>query len=197
MGALKLDREFYELEEYFALLDNSNHKLEYVNGVIIELSGATANHNRIKEDTSGFLWSKLENCRPLGSDMAVSVQSAKSYYYPDLVYACDEEDSFEDANETRLNNPSVVIEVLSKSTEARDRGEKFHAYWQLSSLKEYILIDSRSMRVDIFSRSKENAWMMHSYTQLDYIAPFIALGVEVPLSAIYKRVKFQARPLDS
>lgn len=190
MGALKLDRGDYSLEEYFSLLESSQHKLEYVNGVIIELSGATAQHNRIKEDTSGFLWSKLKACRSLGSDMAVSVQSAKSYYFPDLVFVCEEEDLFEDDNETRLINPSVVIEILSKSTEVRDRGEKFHAYWQLSSLKEYILIDSRSMRVDIFSRTKENTWLMRSYTQLSDIAPFDTLDIEVPLSIIYSRVKF-------
>lgn len=190
MGALKLDRGDYRPEEYFSLLEASDHKLEYSNGLIIELSGATAQHNRIKEDTSGYLWSRIKDCRALGNDMAVSVQSAKSYYFPDLVYVCEEEDDFEDNNETRLTNPSVVVEVLSKSTEVRDRGEKFHSYWQLPSLKEYILIDSRSMRVDIFSRTKENAWLMRSYTKLSDTAPFDTLGVQVPLSVIYRRVIF-------
>ena len=190
MGAHKLDRGDYNPEEYFSLLEAIQYKLEYINGVVIEMSGATAQHNRIKEDTSGFLWSKLEECRSLGSDMAVSVQSAKSYYFPDLVFVCEEDDQFEDDNETKLINPSVVIEVLSKSTEVRDRGEKFHNYWQLPSLKEYILIDSRSMRVDIFSRTKENTWLMRSYTRKDDIAPFDTLGVQVPLSTIYGRAKF-------
>jgi len=197
MGAPKLDRDFYEIEEYFALLDDSQNKLEYVNGVIIELSGATANHNRIKEDTSGYIYSRLDDCHPLGSDMAVSVQAITSYYFPDLVYVCEEEDTFEDENETRLINPSVIIEVLSKSTEVRDRGDKFHAYWQLPSLKEYILIDSRTMRVDIFSRSEENTWLMHSYTQYGDIASIATLNVKVPLEAIYKRVKFQTSSLNS
>jgi len=196
MGALQLDRANYSTAEYFSLLESSELKLEYVAGVIIELSGAKANHNRIKEDTSGFLWSKLDGCRPLGSDMAVSVQTADSYYFPDLVYICEEDDQFEDEKETRLENPTVVIEVLSKSTEVRDRGEKFHNYWQLSSLKEYILIDSRSMRVDIFSKAEDNTWMMRSYTQFGDIATFDALGVQVPLSVIYKRVKFSTRALE-
>lgn len=197
MGALKLNRGDYNLEEYFFLLESSELKLEYIDGTIVELSGATANHNRIKEDTSGFLWSKLEECRPLGSDMAISVQAANSYYFPDLVYVCDKEDKFEDENETRLENPSVIVEVLSKSTEVRDRGEKFHNYWQLPSLIEYILIDSRSMRVDIFSRTEDHAWLMRSYTQFGDIASFDTLGVEVPLSIIYKRVKFVTRALES
>lgn len=188
MGVRNLEERRYSVEEYFALLEESQHKLEYHDGTIIELSGAKLNHNRIKEDVSGMLYSFLDDCHPLGSDQAVASPASNSYFFPDLVYVCDEEDKTVDNNGLILLNPSVLIEVLSKSTEGTDRGSKFRSYWRIPNLQEYILIDSRSMRIDIFRRNGQREWTMLSYTQPGDVVPFKALNAELPIDKIYRRV---------
>lgn len=190
MGARELENNRYTKEEYFALLDDSKHKIEYYDGLLVEMSGVKLDHNRIKEDVTGMLYGQLDDCRPLGSDQAVASLAANSYFFPDLVYVCDENDRTVDDNDLILLNPSLIIEVLSKGTEGDDRGRKFRAYWRIPSLKEYILIDSRSMRVDIFRRNGQKEWTMLSFTQAGDVIPFSTLSAELSIDKIYQRVKF-------
>jgi len=192
MGVLKLDENInYSVEEYFALLEKSESKLEYSKGTITMRAGAKFNHNRIKDDTSGYIWSRLDGCRPFSSDQAVACPKEKSYYFPDLVFCCEENDHSENDNELILLNPSVIIEVLSQSTAAKDRDEKFHAYWQIESLSEYILIDSRRLKVDVFHRKGDATWDMRSYFRIDQVVVLETLNVEIPMSIIYGRVVFK------
>lgn len=190
MGVRELKEDRCTPEAYFALLEKSEHKIEYYDGVLVEMSGGKLNHNRIKEDVSGLLYGQLDGCNPLGSDQAVASEAANSYFFPDLVYVCDDNEITVDDNDLVLLNPSVIIEILSKSTETYDRGSKFHAYWRIPSLQEYILIDSRSMRVNIFRQNGQKEWTMLSFTQTGDRVPFAALGATIDLEKIYRRVKF-------
>jgi len=120
--------------------------------------------------------------------MRVSISTAKSYFYPDVSVVC-EEPRFEDNVFDTLLNPIVVIEVLSPSTEAYDRGEKFAHYRQLTSLQEYILVAQDQIRVEHYRR-QEKQWIFTDFEKQDEVLTLSSLQCELPLQDIYERVTF-------
>ena len=128
-------------DEYIAAERKATLKSEYLSGEIVAMSGASNAHNLITMNVATGLYNQLaeRGCRVYASDMRVGIGAEVSYFYPDMAVVCDEP-RFEDNALDTLINPIVVIEVLSPSTEAYDRGEKSGRYRQLKSLQEYILI---------------------------------------------------------
>jgi Uma2 family endonuclease len=195
MGALMSTltaRTYLTPEEYLTWERKQPFKNEYHNGQIVAMSGASRWHNRITLDTATQLNNQLmgSECEVYASDMRVRTNPTASYLYPDVVVVCDEP-RFEDDTFDTLLNPIVVIEVLSPSTAAYDRGEKFEYYKQLASLQEYILISQDSIRVERYCR-RETQWDRNTFQRLEDVLSLASIECEVPLRAIYRRVVLNA-----
>ncbi|MDD9974392.1 MAG: Uma2 family endonuclease [Candidatus Poribacteria bacterium] len=174
-------------QEYLAWERKQPFKNEYHNGQIIAMSGANRWHNCITVDIAVQLSNQLmgKECEVYISQMRVRTSPEISYFYPDVV-VCDEL-RFEDDTFDTLLNPIVLIEVLSPSTAAFDRGEKFEHYKQLTSLQEYILISQDSVRVEHYCRQGKQ-WIHNTFQRLEDILSLASIECEVPLRAIYRRV---------
>ena len=182
-------------EEYIAferkfLPDSEIVRHEYMNGEIIPMPGASRAHNLIAGNIFGELRNQLKtvDVKSICREMRVSIPTARSYFYPDVGVVC-EEPRFEDDVFDMLLNPIIVVEVLSPSTEAYDRGEKFAHYRQLTSLQEYILVAQDRVLVEHYRR-QEKQWVLTDFRTLDEILPFPSIQCELPLGEIYERVTF-------
>ena len=182
-------------EEYIALErraipDIETVRSEYIKGKIIPRSSSNLSHNLITGNIAGEFHTRLKGttCFVFANEMRVSIPAAKSYFYPDVGVVC-EEPRFEDDVFDILLNPIVVVEVLSPSTEAYDRGEKFAHYRQLTSLQEYVLVAQDKVRVEHYHR-QERQWVLTDFQRLDEILPLPSIQCELSLSEIYERVTF-------
>ena len=175
-------------EEYLTWERKQPFKNEYHNGQIVAMSGASRAHNRITVDITIQLGNQLMEgeCEVFASEMRVRTSPTVSYFYPDVIVVCGEPHFEDDAFDTLLN-PIVVIEVLSSSTAAYDRGEKFESYKQLASLQEYILISQDRVRVESYRR-QGTRWLHNTFQHLEDVLPLASIECEVPLRAIYRRV---------
>jgi Uma2 family endonuclease len=178
-------------EEYLAIERDAFEKHEYLNGEIFAMSGASLRHNYIFHNTYGALanFLKGKSCKPFGSDLRIHIPENSFYTYPDISIICgkpETTDSFTD----NITNPSVIIEILSKSTINYDRGTKFSLYRSIHTLKEYILIDSNSIMVEIYTRQNDNSWLLKEYKHLsdEFYISTVDLGLS--LKEIYDAVSF-------
>ena len=179
--------------EYLALDAASEHRLEYVGGEVRAMAGASPNHNDIAGNTYAWLHTRLRGtpCRPRMSDQRVSMPKLGTYTYPDLVVGCGELQYQPGSNPMALLNPVLIIEVLSGSTEAYDRGRKFLAYQAIASLRYYLLIDSQQVGADLYTREPgADLWLLRHYHDLAAHLPLPALGIELPLAEVYNAVVF-------
>ena len=181
--------EYISLERK-AIPDAETVRSEYINGEIIKMSGASLAHNFIKGNIFLKLHTRLEGsgCAIFVNEMRVSIPTARSYFYPD-VCVVSEEPRFEDDVFDSLLNPIVIVEVLSPSTEAYDRGEKFAHYRQLTSLQEYVLVAQDQMHVEHYRR-QEKQWILTDIEKHDEILYLPSIQCELPLQEIYARVTF-------
>ena len=163
---------------------------EFVNGRIVPMSGSNLAHNLITGNIAMRLHEQLKSvgCNVLMNEMRVSSPHTLSYFYPDVVVVCDEP-RFEDDVFDTLLNPVIIIEVLSPTTEAYDRGEKFSHYRQIDSLKEYIIVSQDKVNVERFGRTGED-WIVTYYQELEQQVPLTSIQCELPLQEIYQRVTF-------
>ena len=182
-------------EEYIAferklIPDAETVRNEYVKGKLISMSGASFAHNVIAMNISTALHVQLKGsgCETFANEMRVSSPHTSSYFYPDIGVVCDEP-RFEDDVFDILLNPIVIIEVLSPSTEAYDRGEKFLHYRQIESLQEYILVSQDKVNIERYLRNKDE-WIFSYYQELNLQLPLTSIQCEVPLQEIYDRVTF-------
>lgn len=178
----------YTPERYLALERTAEHRSELINGQIYAMSGASRRHNLIVLNVGGELRTRLRGrpCETYVSDMRVKVSATLMYTYPDVVAVCESPQLEDDRGDTLLN-PSVIVEVLSDSTEAYDRGEKFAHYRKLDSLREYILVSQNAMRVEQFVRHGEH-WVLTEVIGPEGVLRVESLGCEIPLKDIYERV---------
>ena len=191
-------------EEYIAferkfLPDSEIIRHEYVNGELIAMSGASREHNLITINISTALHTRLRGsrCETYANDMRVSAPATASYFYPDVVVVC-EEPRFEDDVFDILLNPLILVEVLSPSTEAYDRGEKFAHYRQLTSLQEYVLVAQDKVLVEHYRRQEKQGtapitgkdWIFTDFQELGANLSLASIQCELPLQEIYERVTF-------
>ena len=193
--AIKTTQSHHTPEEYIALErkaipDAEIVRSEYMNGEIIAMSGASFAHNLITINISASLHARLidSGCVVFANEMRVSIPTAKSYFYPDVGVVCDEP-RFEDDVFDTLLNPIIIVEVLSPSTEAYDRGEKFAHYRQLQSLKEYILVSQDKVSVEHYFRQAEQ-WILTDFQNLEQQLPLTSIQCKLPLQEIYQNVPF-------
>lgn len=181
---------FLTPEEYLAKERKALTKSEYRNGQIYTMPGASHEHNIIMGNTFAELHIQLRDrtCIVYPSDMRVKVSSTGRYTYPDVVVVCDEP-QFEDSHFDTLLNPTVLIEVLSPSTAAYDRGEKFASYQKLDSLCEYVLISQDSICVEHYLRQEQD-WNLTAFRAFDDVLFLVSIDCELSLQAIYAKIQF-------
>ncbi|MBK8452257.1 MAG: Uma2 family endonuclease [Thiofilum sp.] len=177
--------------DYLAQECLAPEKSEFLNGEIFAMAGATRAHNQITSNLVIALGSQLLNkpCSVYASDMKVHTrsESISKYSYPDVVATCGVE-QFEDDHATVLLNPLLIIEVLSDSTEAYDRGLKFFHYQLIPSLREYLLVAQDYCRVEQYYRQADQQWVYSEYHELSDTVMIQTLGCEVKVAEIYRRV---------
>lgn len=183
----------YTVEEYLAFERESPEKHEYYRGEIFAMSGASLPHNRIQMNFIRKVGNFIEGkgCDVFGSDLRVHVPSSGLYTYPAAVIICGESKLLDKEQDTLLN-PSVIVEVLSKSTQSYDRGDKFNLYRAIPSLKEYILIASESIGVEHYTRQENNTWLLKEYKQLSDALHIKTIAFSLPLAELYSGVIFAA-----
>jgi Uma2 family endonuclease len=150
-------KKTFTIAEYLEMETASIEKNEYYQGEIFAMSGALLPHNIIAGNTFAHLHSRLKgkSCRPFNSDMRIHVKENTLFTYPDISVVCGKPETLNDDN-FNLLNPTVIIEVLSKSTKSYDRGDKFKLYRDIPTLNEYILVDSLSVFIEDFRLNKNN-----------------------------------------
>ena len=167
-------------------------KHEFFNGEIFAMVGAGRNHNRINVNLTRELCNDFKAnqfaCDLFSNDMRVKIED--SYAYPDIVIFCGDA-KFEDNEFDTLTNPVIIVEILSDSTEAFDRGDKFAYYRAIPTLKEYILISQKKIRVEQFILRDDNKWEYRSYEGTNLVLNMESIQCELPLSEIYLNVKFE------
>ncbi|MSP63985.1 MAG: Uma2 family endonuclease [Myxococcales bacterium] len=181
-------------DEYLDRERKSETKHEYVNGEVIAMAGASRKHNLIAMNIAGALRELLRGkpCLVFPSDQRVSVRKTKLYTYPDITVVCGPTEGHPRDRET-IVNPLVLIEVLSDSTEAYDRGAKSAHYRKLPSLKEYVLVAQNERRVEHYRRSEGGEWVL-TEREGEGLIPMPALGVELSLAEIYAKVELLEEP---
>ncbi len=193
MSALPVEKRYTPVE-YLALEEVADTKSEYINGRIYAMSGGSRYHSRICVNTLSALNAQLREaaCTVHGSDMRVKSSATTSYFYPDVTVVCGEE-RYDDAPIDILLNPTVIVEVLSPSTEAFDRGNKFALYRLIPSLQEYVLISQHTVCVELYTRDiakSETAWSYSTLEDLEAVLHLESIGSHVPLRDIYRKVEF-------
>lgn len=177
-------------EEYLAIERKSEIKHEYFDGEMFAMVGASKRHNLITANLVRVLGNQLleSPCNVYASDMRVKVSASGKYTYPDVVVACVEE-KFDDAENDTLLNPVVVIEVLSESTEAYDRGKKFEHYQNIKSLIEYLLVAQEPYRIEQYVRQNDREWRYYEYHDAEDISTVSVIGCELALKDVYAKVE--------
>ena len=175
-------------EAYLASERRAKYKSEYIHGEVLALSGASRAHNLITVDitTELNIQSRSHGCEIYSGDMRVRTSRTGSYFYPDVVVVCDKP-RFEDNVFDTLLNPTLIVEVLSPSTEVYDRGEKFAHYQELASLREYILVSQDRIHVEHY-RLMETQWVQKAFHAPEDVLTLDAIECKLPLRDIYARV---------
>jgi Uma2 family endonuclease len=175
--------------EYLACERKAEFKSEYFAGEVFAMAGAGQRHNLIAANILRVLGNQLleRPCNVYPSDMRVKIGKINKYTYPDIVVACDVE-QFEDEQNDTLLNPVVIIEILSESTEAYDRGKKFEHYQSLESLREYLLISQDPYRVEQYVRRDDRTWTYFEFHQAVDTAHLPTIECDLSLKDIYAKV---------
>jgi Uma2 family endonuclease len=193
VSALPQPKPYLTPEEYLALERQAEIKSEYWQGEVYALAGASRRHNLVAANLTAALNLQLKNrpCEAYVSDMRVKVARADHYSYPDVTVVCGQAE-FEDRSEDTLLNPTVLIEVLSPSTEAYDRGAKFEFYRTLESLTDYLLISQSKPIIEHFARQPDERWLLSTYKGLEAVAAIPSIGCELRLADVYDKVTWPA-----
>ncbi len=179
-------QEFLEFER------NAEEKHEYYKGEIFAMSGASYDHNVIEKNIRGelYIFLKGKQCQPFGSDLRISVQANTLYTYPDIIVICGKPEFADDQFDTVLN-PTLIIEILSPSAANYDKGIKFELYREISSLKEYLTVDSTKIHVEQFIKNDNKTWTFQEYKTLETFLTLSCIEMPVLVSDLYNGVEFK------
>lgn len=182
------DRILMSVEEYLLWEPAQEERYEYWDGAVVAMGGGTHNHNRVCGNFFRLLDDALvdRGCEAYIVDVKVQVELGKKYFYPDVVVTCDERDR----DPQLVQFPCLMIEVLSPSTEAADRGKKFAKYRQSSTLQEYVLVQVAQPGVEVFRRDEHHRWILSEY-HLGEILPLESINVEIAIANVYRQVQFE------
>ena len=183
-------------EGYLALERAAESKSEFYDGRMVAMAGAKGPHNIVAFNASGSIWSRLTgSCSGYTSDMKVRVPAGFNFY-PDVTISCGAP-RYHDSGNDILLNPVLIVEVLSPSTEAFDRGRKFELYRAIPSLRAYLLIAQDRVQVDLYLRQDDNRWLLTSASSLDDTLDLSEpIHCQIPVSELYRNVTLPALPAD-
>ncbi|MDW8437892.1 MAG: Uma2 family endonuclease [Chloroherpetonaceae bacterium] len=175
--------------EYLALERQSQERHEYCDGERRLMAGASRKHNIIAGNIFSLLHQRLRGkpCKPHMSDLRLWIESARRYYYPDIAIICGKEPFIKD---DLAIDATVIVEVLSDSTEAIDRDEKLVNYRRLPSLHDYVLVSQNETRVEHFRKRSETEWQGFALAEPDRCVQLEEFAIEIPLKEIYADVEF-------
>ncbi len=178
--------------EYLGIERTATSRSEYLRGEMFAMAGGSPTHSRIKTNVLGELRSRLKgNPRaPFDSDLRIKCPTGL-YTYPDASVICSELE-YDDEQQDTVLNPTLLMEVLSKSSEAYDRGKKFDHYRTIPSLREYVLISQDEPMIQRFLRNDDDTWTLSAVADLNQSIRLQSLGIELPLAEVYERVDFTA-----
>ncbi len=184
-------KQRYSPEEYLELEDSAEIRHEYIDGAIIPRLGGTPNHNRIILNFATSLNCALKRQSVFVADQKLWIPARNLYTYPDVMVIAGALQLQEGRNDT-LTNPALIVEVLSESTQAYDRGDKFKAYRTLESFQEYILIDQYSVHIEQYIKRGDRDWTFTNYDGLEAELQLSSVPLSLSLLDIYERVIFSS-----
>lgn len=194
-GILRKPRsnKLYTHDEYLRIEEKAKSKNEFYKGLIIPMAGATLLHNQISTNITTALKIAVRGLKQkylvLNSDQKIRIDSEDTTVYPDALVIC-EKPEFWKGREDIIINPYVIVEVLSKSTQNYDRGEKFMLYQRLPSLKEYIVVEQHTPLVESWYQLEENTWQKTAAQGMDGLLSVRSLGVTLRLDEVYEHIDF-------
>ncbi len=182
----------YSIEEYLAHEETAEYRSEYRDGEIVPMTGGSINHNQIIVNLIIALSITLreQNYRVYASDLRLWIPRYREYTYPDILIIKDEA-IFQEGRTDTVLNPSIIFEVLSKSTSSRDRGDKFTYYRSIPELQEYILIDQYQVHIEQFSKTAEGNWLLKESDDEEGILTLVSTNSQIPHRQIYERVELE------
>ena len=175
--------------EYFAWEEGQTSRHEYIGGKVYAMSGGTINHCEIAGNLLAMLKTHLRGsgCKTLNSDARVNIQGSNDYVYPDLSVTCDARDQ---ATAQFITYPCLIIEVLSPTTEAYDRGNKFRMYRRNPSLQDYVLVDANSIAIDLYHKEPDGKWDIVDYRAGD-VVELKSVNLTFPIEQVYEDIIFE------
>ena len=193
MAVMQKKRSIFSLAEYFAQEEQAEDRSEFYEGEIFAMAGGTANHNLITINVTASLRDAVRNkpCKAFMADMRLLVKRRQLYTYPDVMVICGPLQYAPGRNDT-VTNPVLIVEVLSPSTEAYDRGKKFEFYRTIDSLKEYVLVDQSRLYVERHRPLGLGRWEMTAFTAPEEALFLESVDVELTLGAIYDGVELES-----
>lgn len=189
--SMQTKQNYYTPEEYLALEESAEYKSEYHDGEIIPMTGGTTNHNEI----AGNLYANLKfglkkkSYKVYIGDVRLWIPRHRIYIYPDIM-VIKNEPIYADKGTTTVTNPILIIEVLSKSTQNYDQGEKFNYYRSIPEMQEYILVSQYDFNVLQYSKTEANKWLLSEYNEPKTNIKFNCIDFEIEIPEIYTGVDF-------
>jgi Uma2 family endonuclease len=192
--AVAYDKQKFTIEEYLQTERASEVKHEYYQGEIFAIAGASNRHITISTNLTGALYNRLQTspCYPYGSDMRIHIPENTLFTYPDISIICGDIKPFDRDKDSAIQ-PTILIEILSKSTRDYDLGGKFKLYRDIPTLKEYMLVDSENIGVEIFRINEHNRWELEEYKSLQEIVTLPSIDVSISMEDIYARTMLEER----
>ncbi|MCU0445362.1 MAG: Uma2 family endonuclease [Microscillaceae bacterium] len=195
ISTLTQERFYATVKEYLYWEDRAEEKHEYHNGEVIAMAGGEINHNRVCRNLVSGLHTRLKgkSCETFNSENKVWIAERNRFYYPDAFVICGEIQFYEKRQDI-VENPILIFEVLSESTELRDRGEKFRHYMSLPSFREYVLINPEVVLVEIFFKKSPGEWQYFIYHSLTETVHLQSIDVHLSVADIYEQVDLTLAP---
>ncbi len=194
MTALRDNSRHFTPEEYFAWEEQQLEKHELIDGRVYAMSGGTRNHSDIAGNFLTMVKPHLRGsgCKTYNSDCRVNILNTRNYVYPDMSVTCDLRDK---SSTQYITYPCLIVEVLSDSTEAYDRGKKFDKYRRNPNLIDYVLVSSDEISIDIYHKTEVGGWAILSYRPGDQLA-LQSIALTVPIEQCYEEIVFEPQPQD-
>jgi Uma2 family endonuclease len=183
----------YTPAEYLALEEQAEFRSEYCDGEIIPMIGSSFNHNRIINRVCAYLLNALQgkSYESFSSDVRLWIPKYRKFTYPDIIVVQNQPIPYENRTDT-LVNPRVIIEVLFKSTEEYDRGDKFKYYRSIPDLQEYLLINQYELDVQHYAKTDGGLWIYQAYESIENTISLTSINTEVPIATIYEGLSFES-----
>jgi len=182
-----IDKQHFSHEEYFALEEQEQIRYEYMAGEVFAMTGGTVKHSLISVNCLSSLANLFKNtqCNVFNSDLKLKIPEHDKFCYPDvmLLYKDTSQSNF-------IEEPELIIEVLSESTESYDRGLKFEHYRSIKKLKYYLLVSQERVHVELYFRQDEKHWILSEFTEMDESIKLDKWQMNLPLSEIYYHIDF-------